>query len=95
MRVVGYIRVSTARQSEGYSLKLQISKIKEYCKLMDYDLIDIYEDKGISGMTLSKRDGFNELSGNVKELYNPAYYYGNFGDTSRPTIQKRRLRREK
>ena len=61
MRVVGYIRVSTARQSEGYSLKLQISKIKEYCKLMDYDLIDIYEDKGISGMTLSKRNGFLDM----------------------------------
>ena len=55
MRVVGYVRVSTTGQVNGYSLQLQISKIKEYCKLKDYTLVDIYEDAGISGMSKSKR----------------------------------------
>lgn len=41
---------------------------------------------------LSKRAGLNELIGNVKELYDPALYYGEFGDTATPSIQKRRLR---
>ena len=35
MKVLGYIRVSSAIQIKGYSLKLQKDKIKEYCKLMD------------------------------------------------------------
>ena len=40
----------------------------------------------------SRRPAFNELTGNVIEVYNPAYYYGQIGDTATPTIQKRRLR---
>jgi hypothetical protein len=40
----------------------------------------------------SRRPAFNELIGNVPEVYNPAHYYGELGDTSIPTIQKRRLR---
>jgi hypothetical protein len=40
----------------------------------------------------SVKFGFNELTGNVPEVYNPAIYYGSIGETSTPTIQKRRLR---
>ena len=62
MKILGYIRVSTKLQSEkGNSLKLQKSKIKDYCKLNDFNLIDIYEDKGISGMSIEKRDGYKEM----------------------------------
>lgn len=41
---------------------------------------------------ISKREGFNELIGNVKEIHDPTVYYGEFGNTSIPTIRKRRLR---
>lgn len=62
MKILGYIRVSTKLQSEkGNSLKLQSSKIKDYCRLNDYNLIEIYEDKGISGMSIDKRDGYKEM----------------------------------
>lgn len=61
MRFLGYIRVSTKRQVDGYSLKLQCSKIEEYCKLMDYELVDVYEDKGISGTSISNREGYINL----------------------------------
>lgn len=62
MKILGYIRVSTKLQSEkGNSLKLQKSKIKGYCKLNDFELIEIYEDKGISGMSIDKRDGYKEM----------------------------------
>ena len=40
----------------------------------------------------SIRPAFNELIGNVKDVYNPTFYYGQFGDTATPSIQKRRLR---
>lgn len=67
MRVVGYVRVSTKKQVDGYSLKLQRSKITEYCKLMDYDLVDIYEDKGVSGLTISKRIGYQQMIDYVEQ----------------------------
>ena len=42
MKVLGYIRVSTAMQVEkGSSLDVQQVKIAEYCKLMDYDLLEV------------------------------------------------------
>ena len=62
MKILGYIRVSTKLRSEkGNSLKLQKSKIKDYCRLNDFELIEIYEDKGISGMSIDKRDGYKEM----------------------------------
>lgn len=62
MKVLGYIRVSTKLQSDkGNSLILQELKIKEYCKLMDYLLIETYEDRGISGMGIDKRVGYQSM----------------------------------
>ena len=67
MKVLGYIRVSSKKQVKGYSLKLQRDKIKEYCKFKDYSLLEIYEDKGISGMSIEKRDGYKEMITYLKE----------------------------
>ena len=61
MKVLGYIRVSSKMQLNGYSLKLQKEKIKNYCKYMDIELVEIYEDKGISGMGIDKRNGYKEM----------------------------------
>ena len=63
MKVLGYIRVSSNIQIKGYSLVLQKNKIKEYCKLMDFELVEIYEDRGISGMSIDKRNGYKEMLG--------------------------------
>ena len=51
--------------------------------------MNIWYELSVNG---SLRSGFNELVGNVPDMYDPAYYYGELGDTSKPTIQKRRLR---
>lgn len=68
MKVLGYIRVSSKLQSEkGYSMKNQSIKINDYCKYMDYDLVEIFEDNGISGMSVDKRGGYKEM---VKFLVN-------------------------
>lgn len=61
MKVIGYIRVSSKTQIKGYSLINQNDKIKDYCKYMDYDLVEIYEDKGISGMSIDKRNGYKDM----------------------------------
>ncbi len=61
MKVIGYVRVSSKIQIKGYSLINQNDKIKDYCKYMDYDLVEIYEDRGISGMSIDKRNGYKDM----------------------------------
>lgn len=61
-KVIGYVRVSSLVQKEkGNSIPNQISKIKSYCKLNEYELIDILSDDGISGMIKSKRKDYLKL----------------------------------
>ena len=61
-KVIGYVRVSSLVQKEkGNSIPNQISKIKSYCKLNEYELIDILSDDGISGMSKSKRKDYLKL----------------------------------
>lgn len=60
-KVIGYVRVSSLMQNEdGKSIDMQIDYIKKYCKGNNYELVDIFEDRGISGMK-SNRDGLNNL----------------------------------
>jgi site-specific DNA recombinase len=61
MNVLGYIRVSSKRQVEGYSLRLQEDKIGAYCNMMDYTLVNVYRDEGITGMSIDKRNGFKDM----------------------------------
>ena len=62
MKVIGYVRVSSVVQRDkGNSIRMQYKKIKGYCKLNDYDLMEVYEDNGISGMSVDKRDGYKEM----------------------------------
>lgn len=65
-KVIGYIRVSTEYQKiKGNSVKNQIQSIKNYCNVNDLELVKIYEDKGISGMS-NKRIGLNDMFENIK-----------------------------
>ncbi|WP_447549015.1 cassette chromosome recombinase CcrB [Staphylococcus aureus] len=52
--VGGYIRVSTERQVEGYSIEGQITQIEQYCQFNGYELVDIYADRGISGKSMNR-----------------------------------------
>jgi DNA invertase Pin-like site-specific DNA recombinase len=54
-RILGYCRCSTTEQAtEGLSLDVQKSKITAYCSLNDLLLVDIVQDAGISGKSLSR-----------------------------------------
>ncbi|EGQ4070973.1 recombinase family protein [Staphylococcus pseudintermedius] len=52
--VGGYIRVSTERQVEDYSIEGQITQIEKYCQFNGYELVDIYADRGISGKSMNR-----------------------------------------
>ena len=65
-KVLGYIRVSTELQKiKENSINNQIQSINEYCNRSDFDLVEIYEDNGISGL-ISNRNGLNDLITKIK-----------------------------
>jgi len=61
-KAVGYVRVSTEEQTEGYGLEIQKKAIKDYAKKNKLELIEIFEDAGISGANgFDKRAGLKAL----------------------------------
>ena len=59
-KAIGYIRVSTQGQAdEGVSLDAQRAKIQAYCSLNDMELVAVFEDAGISGASMTGRDGLH------------------------------------
>ncbi|MGD9246122.1 MAG: recombinase family protein [Desulfobacterales bacterium] len=52
---IGYIRVSTEEQAkEGMSLENQEEKIRSYCNLKDFEILEIVQDAGISAKNLRR-----------------------------------------
>jgi len=65
-KVIGYIRVSTEYQKvKGNSVNNQIQSIQNYCRINELELVKIYEDNGISGMS-NNRIGLNDMFDNIK-----------------------------
>lgn len=61
MKVAGYIRVSTAEQAiYGLGLEVQRDKIQSYCDSQSWELVEIYEDGGVSGATMD-RPAFTQM----------------------------------
>jgi len=57
-QAIGYIRVSTQGQAEeGVSLEAQRARIEAWCLANGYNLAAIFQDAGIGGGSMSKREG--------------------------------------
>jgi site-specific DNA recombinase len=57
-----YLRVSTDEQvKHGISLETQLKKLQDYCQFKGWEIFKIYKDEGISGTSLKKRKGFQEM----------------------------------
>jgi DNA invertase Pin-like site-specific DNA recombinase len=55
MKLIGYIRVSTDDQAEfGVSLADQISRLRAWAQLHGHELVDVFEDRGLSGKSLDR-----------------------------------------
>jgi DNA invertase Pin-like site-specific DNA recombinase len=64
-RAAGYTRVSTDGQTDGESLNTQRGQIQAYCAARGWDLVNVYEDAGISG-TKDDRPALQALLSAVK-----------------------------
>ena len=55
IKAIGYIRVSTDEQvKEGISLENQEQKIRDYCRLKDFEILKIIQDAGLSAKNLRR-----------------------------------------
>ena len=62
-----YLRVSTEDQArEGFSLPEQRERLESFCKFKSYEIIDYYEDAGISAKTGNYRPEFERLKNDIK-----------------------------
>jgi site-specific DNA recombinase len=63
-RAVAYTRVSTEEQADGLSLGVQRERIEAWCRAAGVDLVEVIEDRGISGgRRLSERPGGARIAG--------------------------------
>lgn len=67
LRVVIYVRVSTDNVKQTTSFELQKKYYEDFVtRHPNWDLVAIYQDEGISGTSLRKRDGFNRMIADAK-----------------------------
>lgn len=63
-----YVRVSTEEQAkEGFSIRAQEQKLKDYARIKDWAIHKIYIDEGISGKNITDRPQINELIKDIKK----------------------------
>ena len=67
-RVAAYARVSTDQDEQFTSFESQIQYYEELIKSNpNYEFIKVYSDEGLSGTSVKKRKGFNEMIHDAKE----------------------------
>ena len=63
-----YIRVSTEDQArEGFSLPEQEKRLRAMCEYKNYEVYDVYEERGISAKTGNYRPEFERLLQDVRD----------------------------
>ena len=63
-----YIRVSTEDQArEGFSLPEQEKRLRAMCEYKNYEVYDVYEERGISAKTGNYRPEFERLLQDIKD----------------------------
>jgi site-specific DNA recombinase len=60
VRAALYKRVSTSTQVDGASLEIQDEKLRAYCTLQSLEIVEIYEDAGLSGKNID-RPAFKQM----------------------------------
>ena len=66
MKLIGYVRVSSAGQEDNTSLEDQQRRIQQYCLAMNYDLVDTFVEVG-SGKSTKDRPEFQNALNAVQD----------------------------
>jgi len=62
-----YCRVSTDEQAqEGFSIRAQEQKLKEFANVKDWSIFNLYIDEGISGKNITERPAINRMIDDIK-----------------------------
>ena len=62
-----YMRVSTEDQAkEGFSLPEQKERLEFFCKFKGYEIVEYYQDAGLSAKTGNHRPEFERLKNDIK-----------------------------
>ena len=63
-----YVRVSTEEQAqEGFSIRAQEQKLKDYARIKEWAIYKIYRDEGISGKNITGRPAIGEMIDDIKK----------------------------
>lgn len=86
-----YIRVSSERQVQGYSLEGQKRYLKEWCEFEGMNVSQIYVEPGKSGKSISGREVFQQMlddiaTGNVKADYVVVFKLSRFGRNAKDIL---------
>ena len=74
METAIYCRVSTEEQAqEGFSIRAQEQKLKEYANVKDWSIFNFYIDEGISGKNITERPAITRMikdiqAGHIKNV---------------------------
>ena len=67
METAIYVRVSTEEQAqEGFSIRAQEQKLKDFAGIKDWSIYKIYMDEGISGKNLVDRPAMQEMLADIE-----------------------------
>lgn len=66
IKVYIYTRVSTAIQTDGYSLEAQKTRMNAFADYNDYEIVGEYEDAGKSGKSIEGRIEFTRMMEDIK-----------------------------
>lgn len=66
IKVYTYTRVSTAMQTDGYSLDAQKARMQAFADYNGYEIADAYEDAGKSGKSIEGRTEFNRMMEDIR-----------------------------
>ena len=61
VKAVIYIRYSSHRQAESFSIEYQVAECTKYIEANDYELVEIYIDEAKSGKKTAGRDRFDKM----------------------------------
>jgi len=68
METAIYVRVSTEEQAqEGFSVRAQEQKLKDYARIKEWSIYNIYVDEGISGKNIIDRPAVNKMIEDIEK----------------------------